>query len=127
MAAMIAYSRPQRQPAHTPSPRYIFQFIRRDGLKNINCLKLTISSVIKHHDAVEFEKRAHLYTDSAWVCEFVDMLHVTFVGIKHNWGRLKSSWELSNSVSVRALKVVKWIVSLSLFHTSYHRMHRTPI
>ena len=61
-------------------------------------------------------------TDGTWVCEFVDMLHVTFVGAKHIWGKLKSSGKLLDSVSVRALEVVKWIVSLSLFHTSYSHL-----
>ena len=59
-----------------------------------------------------------LDTNGAWVCEFADMLHVTFVGAKHIWG-------LMDSVSVRALKVVKWNVSLSLFHTSYTHLRES--
>ena len=71
------------------------------------------------HNAPDVITQLVLNTDGAWACEFVDMLHVTFVCAKHIWGRLKSSGELLNSVSVRALEVVKWIVSLSLFHTLY--------
>jgi len=77
------------------------------------------------HNAPDAITQLVLNTDGAWVCEFVDMLHVTFVGAKHIWGRLKSSGELLNSVSVRALEVVKWIVSLSLFHTSYTHLRES--
>ena len=66
-----------------------------------------------------------LNNDGAWVRESFDMLHATFVGAEHIWGRLKSSGELLDSVSVRALEVVKWTVSLSLFHTSYTHLRES--
>ena len=77
------------------------------------------------HNAPDAVTQLVLTTDFAWVCEFVDMPHVTFVGAKHIWGRLESSGELLNIVSVRALEVVKWTVSLSLFHTLYTHLRES--
>ena len=71
------------------------------------------------HNAPDAITQLVVNTDGACVCEFADMLHATFVGAKHIWGRLKSSGELLDSVHVRALEAIKWIVSLSLFHKSH--------
>ena len=43
-------------------------------------------------------------------------VHVTFVGSKHLWGKMKTSQAIMSTIQCKARKIVHWLVALSIFH-----------
>lgn len=56
--------------------------------------------------------------------KFARNVHVTFVGSKHLWGKMKTSQAIMSTIQCSARKVVHWLVALSIFHQDeyFHRL-----
>jgi hypothetical protein len=70
------------------------------------------------HDAPErvVEAAISAAVDNSLRPQIARHVHITFVGSKRVWGKLKTSQAVLSSITCDAKRVVQWLVALSIFH-----------